>query len=282
MEGPEALLASLGLDVEIPDRQETAVDEPLPEMAASQSLAALVRRLGTAYRDGRISSGQATDLLGRLVLVTRHGDVWTMGVSSKGWYAFEDGQWTPRDTLPDDEELLTRSELVAWSLDEEDETAKGAVGEDVGEALAAFLFGAAGTLPEPITPSWEPPSEAPPVWPRCPACGRENLPGYRLCAWCGAAAPPPVQEEASWMRRDEPVGAPAEPAGASGILLTCPACGAARRLEQAFCEECGARLSQVEPVTPPPSPPEARLCQKCGAQVGPGDRFCGNCGAPLG
>lgn len=49
-------------------------------------------------------------------------------------------------------------------------------------------------------------------------------------------------------------------------IRTCPQCGAYNPEGVAFCQECGAKLSQQT------------TCPNCGATVAPGVRFCGVCG----
>jgi hypothetical protein len=52
----------------------------------------------------------------------------------------------------------------------------------------------------------------------------------------------------------------------------CPSCGVAVVVGAAFCQTCGAPLSQREP------PAQVLYCVHCGAQLREGARFCPKCG----
>ncbi|MBP1465206.1 FHA domain-containing protein [Candidatus Chloroploca sp. M-50] len=74
-------------------------------------------------------------------------------------------------------------------------------------------------------------------------------------------------------------------------MITCPSCGALNDPANRFCDQCGARLTNDQPASPPPpvavtaapAPvlPTAPVCPSCGASVLPGEAFCDNCGADL-
>ncbi len=259
-EGPLEGPAALDMPTE-PSTEITLADDDLPvATSAVEAVAALVQRLGSAYCEGRLCSSYAHELLGRIVLVSSEGRAMTVGVASGQWYVFQGGAWSPNATLPSDDALLTRSELSSWIQGNDGLGVDGHPSAEVAESIAAFLVLGAGTLPEPVTEPWDPPAEEPPIWPRCPACQRVNLPGYRHCTWCGQAAPPIAD------------GSPAPPGEPSATgTLACPACGSPCRPTQSFCEKCGASLVSVTP----------RNCPRCSAPVKATDRFCAKCGAPI-
>ncbi|MGC9360184.1 MAG: zinc ribbon domain-containing protein [Anaerolineae bacterium] len=268
----EILEGSAALDLPAEPSPEAAIDDEDTPVAASaaDAVAALVQRLGSAYREGRLSSAYTHELLGRIVLVTARGTAMTLGVASGQWYAFEEGAWRPSETPPSDRALLTQGELSAWIQgdDRDGNGVDGALSAEATEAIAAFLLLGAGTLPEPIATPWDPPAEEPPIWPRCPACERANLPGYQYCAWCGKAAPP-VAEESSG--RPEAPSASKQPAPAVASTLACPKCGNPYRPNQRFCAKCGSSLASAAPT----------VCPRCSAPVKATDRFCPKCGAPI-
>ena len=116
---------------------------------------------------------------------------------------------------------------------------------------------------------------------RCSVCGADNLEGSVYCEDCGArlpgvAAAAPVTQEASgvapavphptapppaaappveaYTPPPPPVPAPpveaAPPAAApAGANITCGACGAVNPPGVAFCEDCGASLSDTPPAS---------------------------------
>lgn len=124
---------------------------------------------------------------------------------------------------------------------------------------------------------------------RCNVCGADNLEGAAYCEDCGArlpmAAAQPTQEAPAVVVAPTPSPAPAPtpvateppapvastppppppppipadpaptPAASQGVLV-CPACGAQNLPGVAFCEDCGASLSETAPssgaaVSPP-------------------------------
>lgn len=119
---------------------------------------------------------------------------------------------------------------------------------------------------------------------RCNVCGADNLEGAVYCEDCGARLPvaaAPVTQEASTIApavapspvapppppvpafspapvaspapnpEPPPVAAPApDPVVSSGpSVLVCPACGAHNPPGVAFCEDCGASLSETPPTS---------------------------------
>jgi hypothetical protein len=139
----------------------------------------------------------------------------------------------------------------------------------------------------------------------CPNCGNQTGEGAVFCDQCGTKIPQPE------MAAPEPVPVP------GGGSVICPACGAGNVPGEAFCDYCGSPLEPpvpsveqvqelepvsseaelevetapaepvVEEVAPPveePSLAEAEAkptCPACGAEVLPGEAFCGDCGASL-
>jgi hypothetical protein len=109
---------------------------------------------------------------------------------------------------------------------------------------------------------------------RCSVCGADNLEGSIYCEDCGARLPAasaaPVTQEASAVH---PIAAPVAPslppvptpavtvapavAEASGANQNCGGCGAINPPGVAFCEDCGASLSETFPSieTAPTSQP---------------------------
>jgi hypothetical protein len=260
LEGPAAL--DLPAD---PSEQAPTDDDPPPLTAsAADAVAALVQRLGSAYHEGRLTSAYAQELLGRVVVVSSRGRAMTVGVRSGKWYAFEHGAWCPSDAPSSDQALLTRSELSTWIRDDDGngDGRETTPSDEAAEAIAAFLILGAGTLPESVAAPWDPPAQDPPLWPRCPACQRPNLPGYRYCAWCGQAAPPLV---------DQSIATPARPTASAAQARLCPRCGRPYSPNQRFCAKCGSSLPSAMPT----------VCPSCSAPVKPTDRFCKNCGAPI-
>jgi len=260
----EILEGSAALDLPAEPSPEAAIDDEDTPVAASaaDAVAALVQRLGSAYREGRLSSAYAQELLGRIVLIGSTGRALTVGVRSGGWYAFEHGKWCASDAPSGDDVLLSRSDLAAWIQGDDGHDGHGAPNAEAAEALAAFLLLGAGTLPEPVAAPWDPPTEDPPLWPRCPDCQRSNLPGYQYCAWCGQAAPPLA---------DQPIAPAAAPTLSADGPLSCPTCGAPFRPNQRFCAKCGGSLASATPI----------VCPRCSAPIKPTDRFCIKCGAPI-
>lgn len=53
---------------------------------------------------------------------------------------------------------------------------------------------------------------------------------------------------------------------AEDMKRTCPACGTLSTDDSKFCQECGHKLGAAQ-------------CRQCGAELPPGTRFCGSCGA---
>lgn len=128
----------------------------------------------------------------------------------------------------------------------------------------------------------------------CPNCGHEAAEGALFCDQCGTRIPVP-----------EAAASEAPPAPAGGSVI-CPACGAGNVPGEAFCDYCGSPLeapvpaaeavaeavaepesTDVEPAVVAEAPAEAPLvegkptCPACGAEVGPDEAFCANCGASL-
>jgi hypothetical protein len=62
---------------------------------------------------------------------------------------------------------------------------------------------------------------------------------------------------------------------------TCPGCGAEGGPGDKFCSKCGGPMKVQAPAAPPP--PAARsVCPSCSTAVAPGARFCAKCGTPVG
>ncbi len=214
---PKGALEGLAvLDVPGVDPAEMSPEEEETETptTAAEAAAELTERLVTAYHAGRLSSEGASEFLGRIALIDRQGRIWRRGAHSGEWYIFEDGGWASQPEPPADEALLGRSDLAAWA---NGESTDDGVDEQLAAALGSALWSGADTLPEPLTDPWEPPEAIPPIWPGCPHCGREAVPGGRFCPWCGQSLP-----------REE--------------KRHCPRCGSPAKATDRFCGKCGAPL----------------------------------------
>ena len=193
-----------------PDDEETETPT-----TAAEATAELTERLVTAYHAGRLSSERAGELLGRIALIDRQGRIWRRGAHSGKWYTFEDGGWASQPEPPTDEALLGRSDLVVWA---NSESTDDDMDEHLAEALGSALWSGADTLPEPLTDPWDTPDAPPPLWPACPHCEREAIPGGRFCPWCGQSLPREQKRH-------------------------CPRCGSPTKLSDRFCGKCGNPLT---------------------------------------
>jgi pSer/pThr/pTyr-binding forkhead associated (FHA) protein/predicted amidophosphoribosyltransferase len=127
---------------------------------------------------------------------------------------------------------------------------------------------------------------------KCPTCGTENDAANRFCDQCGSRL-----NQGGATVQSQQAALDSQPTAAAA---TCPSCGAVVLPGEAFCDECGAALGGAAPtagassydaptVYAPPTPSRAPsgnsqqgpVCQACGHQNLPGDRFCDNCGAAL-
>ena len=72
---------------------------------------------------------------------------------------------------------------------------------------------------------------------------------------------------------EEPAGDIREAEAEEASGVTCPECGAEVAPGKRFCGECGAKI-EVEA-------PKPRTCPGCGMEVEPGKRFCGECGCRM-
>ena len=63
----------------------------------------------------------------------------------------------------------------------------------------------------------------------------------------------------------------------SETKIICPGCGAELAPGQAFCGNCGTKYVAPEPV---PAAPQSYNCANCGSELAPGQAFCGTCGTP--
>jgi len=66
-------------------------------------------------------------------------------------------------------------------------------------------------------------------------------------------------------------------------LVNCPICNKPVKPGEAYCENCGAAVSQpTQPPAQPLSPASEKIkCQACGTENAPDSRFCEECGKEL-
>ena len=62
-------------------------------------------------------------------------------------------------------------------------------------------------------------------------------------------------------------------------LVICPACKQEISKDVVFCNYCGHRMKEPEPEPEPAPMPE--VCDSCGKELRPGQRFCSGCGKPV-
>jgi hypothetical protein len=180
-------------------------------------LTELIEYVAALYQQGQLSSADAEALLRSRFLIDTQGRFWMPGLRSRQWYWFEAGRWTPAAQAPDPASLLryeprpTACPQCGQALTIEDRCPRcqspierhvaGGSAETVVALFNLAAFGD-GSLPEPITDEWNPPSwslaavEAPAASVPaaksaadliCPRCGTHAAPGRRFCTRCGAA-----------------------------------------------------------------------------------------------
>jgi predicted nucleic acid-binding Zn ribbon protein len=124
----------------------------------------------------------------------------------------------------------------------------------------------------------------------CPSCGAMNTPDRKFCANCGGN----LLVGPAYQQRQAPAG----PGGFSpGGGSVCQNCGSPIAPGRQFCGVCGNKVMPSQPPPPPPPPQQQQqagyqtaqfsppnICTVCGAQLQPGQQFCGSCGTnvPLG
>ena len=219
-------------DDEEPKLEPLASGDDAEGWALPEILARIARVTSVGYERGRISSGEAEEMLAGQVLLDENGQVWAVGVRSGQWYCVENGQWqlspSPPGPVPavgagvDSRQCTNCSALVeegnvcpkcGTSL----ETVLPAEQPLLEASILQLLFSNADRLPESVTDPWDPPAGFPqPLIEadvQCPSCNGRNLPGSRFCNQCGAR-------------------------------LGCPNCGTVNPPHHRFCFHCGVALDE--------------------------------------
>lgn len=62
-------------------------------------------------------------------------------------------------------------------------------------------------------------------------------------------------------------------------LTLCPECNKEISKDAMFCNYCGHRMKELDPVAPAAEAPA--VCTVCGKEIRPGQRFCTGCGTPV-
>jgi hypothetical protein len=234
--GPRDLEGSASLPITSPDSiEETLKDEPIPESEApegiepTQVLASVVQTVRSAYEAGQISSTDAETLLGRQYVIDNTGRPWMVGVRSDQWHYFGDEGWV-KSNEPPGLDSLARLEVpqvcgecghaiegnaVCPQCGTDVLPVLSDVSDEAYPTILNFMLLALGSLPEPVTDPWDPPSGFPAALEehgiRCASCSAVNPPGSRFCNRCAAS-------------------------------LGCPTCGSQVTPGSKFCTKCGTRL----------------------------------------
>src|SRR4051794_33281006 len=79
----------------------------------------------------------------------------------------------------------------------------------------------------------------------CPNCGNANPDDYAFCDECGARLTPGAGSSTTVSETTTTTTTAAAPMGGGGGLVRCPACGAENVAGAAFCDECGASLTDA-------------------------------------
>ena len=268
----------------------SAAEGPTANPTPHEGISHAIAGLRDAYAQGRLSSDDATEIAARMALLDRQGCFWMPGFWSGEWHRFHAGDWHEAeppaiDTLVRLDEGPRPCDNCGAQLD------SGLICPACGEAVpptvvsleppgaplppeqagrvlmgvAAYMIGGLGTIPEPVTAEWDPPTDRPqkstPESIACPACDHANPLASRFCNACGqplvpppaACIPPPPQPESA----------------------CCALCGAPLAPEQAFCSQCGQPVPSAQEASPP------RFCPSCGEPAEPGQAFCAHCGQSL-
>ncbi len=209
----------------------TGLEDPFAGKESWQPLEVmeiLVRKAEQDYRTGRFSSTDVELLLGRLFLLDQQARFWTIGINSGQWYRYADQSWVLVGHSPDPMQLIrwlggrVKCEQCGLEVDNAYLCPNcGALmisGIDHLDPLSLqrvyrFLLLGAGTLPEPVSPPWEPPEDFSGLaaGARCEVCRASSLPGSHFCGQCGAR-------------------------------LGCLNCGAFNPVGSRFCSSCGMEL----------------------------------------
>jgi hypothetical protein len=176
----------------VPDTSPAPSERPAYGMNSAvglDGLAAAIERIRATHEHGVITSGDAEDAAARLHVIDVEGGAWTRGCRSGAWYRWSGGRWVERPAAPDPGALLTAAEFIMacpacgaaaegrrFCGDCGAEQPASRVTPEVGAALGAFLENGYGTIPEPVTASWDPPAAptapvplaAPPAAPAAP------------------------------------------------------------------------------------------------------------------
>lgn len=170
----EAPTTMMEVPADVPDLASVGSAWPSAEAAEATGLTAIgaaIERLHALHGRGFVTSGDVEDSLGRLHVIDVGGAAWTRGFRSGAWYRWSGGRWSERPDGPDPDGLLTAAEFIMacpacgaeadgrrFCGDCGAEQPTSRVTTEVGAALGAFLENGYGTIPEPVTASWDPPA----------------------------------------------------------------------------------------------------------------------------
>lgn len=228
VEGTDDLLRYIGAPDALPADGEDSSDN-VKQGGPVMVYRHLLQKARDGYLKGRYTSMDTAMLLTRLYLVDQQGYFWTMGFHSGKWYRAEDKDWAVMDHPPD-MNRLAHMKYEGLSCERcGQKVEKGPACPNCGAQVSPQIIGledegytrmgrfmmlGVGSLPEPVTASWDPPESLPSLQEPgtdCPLCAAHNPPGSRFCNQCGRQ-------------------------------LGCPACGKVNRPGSRFCAQCGRSL----------------------------------------
>ncbi len=113
----------------------------------------------------------------------------------------------------------------------------------------------------------------------CKKCGRPNEDHYRFCLGCGARL---EHQKASSPAPKSPSPAEIKPKTQPEPAKSTSLASLSRPMNVGSKPAPESKPAPAPKPAPEPAPPavEERICTNCGAQVAPGNAFCGKCGTP--